>query len=315
MIPILPEILCLSFIETANFPNFKRVERKIMRNILLVCALIVLLPILAAAQGNTFNFQGRLNDGTNPANGAYDLQFKLFDAITGGTQIGSTISRPNTALINGVFSVNLDFGATAFNNPNSIFIEIAVRPNASPNAFTILGPRQQLTVVPFSVRANNATNADTSTTANNALSLGNVPASSYARLDVINNGDLRLTGGLYLDGDIRQASNSSGAVKAMARIRVTRSGFPNFPSAAATVVTCVSAVVPPGTPNCGITFGSTIGEDNVLISFGFSVSNRFVSLTGFNDTVSILGFPNGSTVNVDDTTTNGGSSEFFIYVF
>lgn len=285
-----------------------------MKNYIFVAILITLFNALTAAQGNAFNFQGRLNDGANPANGAYDLQFRLFNSATGGTLIGESL-RPNTPLINGVFSVNLDFGSAAFNNPNSVFIEIAVRPNGSPNAYTILGPRQQLTVVPFSVRANNATFADIATTASNAFSLGNVPASNYARLDVVNSGELRLNGGLSLDGDIRQASNSNGAIKAMARIRVTRSGFPNSPSATATVVNCVSMVVPPGTPDCGITFGSTIGEDNVFINFGFPVANRFVSLTAFNDTASVLFFPNGSTVKIDDTTTNGGSSEFFIHIF
>ena len=48
-----------------------------MKNILLICALIVLFPVFASAQGSAFNFQGRLNDGANPANGAYDLQFRL----------------------------------------------------------------------------------------------------------------------------------------------------------------------------------------------------------------------------------------------
>ncbi len=117
------------------------------------------------AQGNAFNFQGRLNDGTNPANGSYDLQFKLYDAVMGGNQIGTMVGRPNTVLANGVFSVVLDFGASAFNDPASIFIEIGVKPNGSPNAYTILGPRQQLTVVPYAVRAMNATNADHATTA------------------------------------------------------------------------------------------------------------------------------------------------------
>jgi len=55
-----------------------------------------LFPVLAAAQGNAFNFQARLNDGTNLANGQSDLRFRLFNAITGGTQSSSTGSRPNT---------------------------------------------------------------------------------------------------------------------------------------------------------------------------------------------------------------------------
>lgn len=298
-----------------------------MKKIILIITLTFMLPIFAAAQGTAFNFQGRLNDGTNPANGSYDLQFKLFNAATGGTQIGSTVSRPNTALINGVFSVTLDFGASAFTNPNSIFIEIAVRPNASPNAFTILGPRQQLTVVPFAVRANNATNADnalnaqnattatTATTATNALSLGNVSASSYTRLNVINDGEFRLNGAFYVDGDIRQLSTSGGAVKAMALISVTRSGFPNPTTATAQVVRCFSGVALPSAPNCGITFGIVTIGDHVQVNFGFPVNNRFVSLTGVNDTVSFISYPNATTVEVDDTTTNGGSSQFFIYIF
>ncbi len=116
--------------------------------------------MLAAAQGNGFSFQGRLNDGNTPANGAYDLQFRLYDAIAGGNQIGSMVDRPNTVLANGVFSVTLDFGAAAFNNPASVFIEIAVKPNGSPNAFNFLGPRQQLTVVPYAIKAANSDKCD-----------------------------------------------------------------------------------------------------------------------------------------------------------
>ena len=104
-----------------------------MRKLIFIFVLVLLIPAAALAQGNAFNFQGRLNDGTNPANGQYDLQFKLFDAITGGTQIGSTISRPATVLINGVFSVNIDFGAAAFINPNTVFIEIGVKPAGLAN--------------------------------------------------------------------------------------------------------------------------------------------------------------------------------------
>jgi hypothetical protein len=158
-----------------------------------VMLLVVLSASTVFAQGTGFHFQGRLNDGTNPANGRYDLQFGLFNAITGGTQIGATVARPNTVLINGVFSTTLDFGASAFNNPNSVFIEISVKPTGSPNAFTILGPRQQLTVVPFAVRANTATNADT---ANDSLSLGGQPASNYVRLFSTNAGFLNITGNI-----------------------------------------------------------------------------------------------------------------------
>lgn len=322
-----------------------------MKNILLFCALIVLFPVLTAAQSSAFNFQGRLNDGANPANGQYDLQFKLFTAITGGTQIGSVAERPNTTLINGVFSVNLDFGETAFNNPESLFIEIGVKPANSPNAFTILGPRQQLTVVPFAVRsrnstfadlatnATNATNAQSALSAQNALTLITIPGAEFvtktnggadfirnstttqsnSNFNISGNGvvgnNLSVGGNVLMDGDIRQLSTSGGAVKAMAIIRVTRTGFPNPNTATAIVARCFSGVALPSAPNCGITIGTVSLSDRVQVNFGFPVSSRFISLTGVNDTVSFISFPNATTVEVDDTTTNGGSSEFFIYVF
>jgi len=69
----------------------------------------------AAAQGTTaFTYQGQLRDGGTNANGTYTMIFKLYDSLSGGNQIGSGITNSPT-LANGLFSVNLDFGAGAFN--------------------------------------------------------------------------------------------------------------------------------------------------------------------------------------------------------
>lgn len=101
----------------------------------------------------------------------------------------------------------------------------------------------------------------------------------------------------------------------MALMRVTRTGFPNPPTATATVVRCFSGVALPSAPNCGITFGTVGFGDGVQVNFGFPLNNRFVLLTGVNDTASFTLYPNATTVQIDDTTTNGGSSEFFVYIF
>ena len=116
-------------------------SRSILKRLFIVSMFVVLAAATTFAQGTGFNFQGRLNDGTNPANGRYDLEFRLYDAVAGGSQISSPVLKPNSILVNGVFSTTLDFGAAAFNNPNSIFIEIGIRPNGSTNAYTILGLR------------------------------------------------------------------------------------------------------------------------------------------------------------------------------
>jgi len=73
---------------------------------------LVLLSAMAAnAQTSTFTYQGRLNDGGTAATGNYDLQFALWDSLSGGAQIGSTLTISTVAVNNGTFTVTLDFGA------------------------------------------------------------------------------------------------------------------------------------------------------------------------------------------------------------
>ena len=82
-------------------------------------AIIFLIVALAMttsvfAQSSAFSYQGKLNDGGATATGSFQFQFKLFDAPTGGTQVGATISDVAATVTNGVFSVNPDFGAAGF---------------------------------------------------------------------------------------------------------------------------------------------------------------------------------------------------------
>lgn len=95
--------------------------------------------------GTAFTYQGRLNDGGGPASGSYDVQFKLFDAASGGSQVGSTVTLTSVAVANGLFTVGLDFGA-AFTGSKR-WLEIGVR-LAGGGAFAVLTPRQELTPSP-----------------------------------------------------------------------------------------------------------------------------------------------------------------------
>src|SRR5438034_242988 len=60
--------------------------------------------------GSGFSYQGQLKVGGNPSNGQYDLTFALYDALSGGTQVGSTITMLNQTVTTGLFTVTLDFG-------------------------------------------------------------------------------------------------------------------------------------------------------------------------------------------------------------
>ena len=108
----------------------------------------------AVAQGTAFTYQGRFLDGANPANGRYDLRFNLYDAVTAGSQLGTSITNPAVVVSNGLFTVTVDFGAGVFTG-SSRFVEVAARSNTVAVAFTVLSPRQQLTPTPYAITAEN----------------------------------------------------------------------------------------------------------------------------------------------------------------
>ena len=83
--------------------------------IFLVLLLVSISSSVAQGQGPTtsFTYQGRLTDGGTAANGNYDLQFALFDNASGPTQI-ATQTIPNVPVSAGIFTVQLDFNASAF---------------------------------------------------------------------------------------------------------------------------------------------------------------------------------------------------------
>src|SRR6476619_149431 len=118
-------------------------------------SLFIILTVMLSAramfgQTSGFTYQGRLTDGGSPANGSYDLQFALFDAASGNNQIGQTLAVSTVPVSGGVFTVTLDFGASAFTGANR-FLEISARPSGAAG-FTLLTPRQPITATPYALR-------------------------------------------------------------------------------------------------------------------------------------------------------------------
>src|SRR5438552_8635413 len=115
-----------------------------IKNLFMMLALLAGIN-QAAAQGSTaFTYQGQLRDGGTNANGTYNMTFKLYDAVSGGVQIGSPVT-DNPSLANGLFSVNLDFGAGAFNG-GARWLDITV-------AGDTLTPRVQVLSRPYTLFA------------------------------------------------------------------------------------------------------------------------------------------------------------------
>ncbi len=154
----------------------------------LVSLISLALAASAFAQSaTTFTYQGELRDGGLPANGSYDVRFRLFDGLTSPTQLGSQLCVDNVAVVDGRFAVTLDFGFQ-FSSPGRA-LELEVRNGAAGDCsnaggFVILAPRQTITSVPA------ATFSNTSVLATNATLLNNQPASFYSSASNIAAGTL-----------------------------------------------------------------------------------------------------------------------------
>lgn len=117
------------------------------------------LAFTALAQGpvpTVFTYQGKLANSGSPVNGPVDLQFRLFNAASGGVQVGPTVCVDSAAVADGYFTAALDFGAQFAGQ--ALFLDIAVRTNTAlactdPTGYTNLAPRQALTATPYAMYA------------------------------------------------------------------------------------------------------------------------------------------------------------------
>lgn len=160
--------------------------------------MLFLTAFTAFAQTTAFTYQGRLTENSVAASGSYSMQFRLYDALTNGNQIGTTQSALVT-VTNGVFRANLDFGAGVFPAGSERWLEIQV-------GATTLTPRQEVTTVPFAMQSLNATNAE---------QLGGVAANQYVQTNDSRLSDSRTPTGFAggdLTGSFPNPTIANGAV-------------------------------------------------------------------------------------------------------
>jgi hypothetical protein len=97
--------------------------------------------------GNAFTYQGQLKRNGQLVTGDCDVAFRLYDQETLGSQVGSTIIT-TVPVINGLFTVLLDFGAMAFTG-DARWLNVQVMCPGDAG-FDDLG-RQSLTPVPYAL--------------------------------------------------------------------------------------------------------------------------------------------------------------------
>ena len=169
----------------------------------LACTLIGALLLIGPAvfaQTTKFTHQVRLIDTNSVPDGIYEMQFKLFDDVVNGNPVGATLTLdgfgsnpPAVTVAGGVFTVQLDFGADAFNGADR-YVEVAIKYPGEPT-FTTIRPRQQITSKPYAIRSLSAAIADNAAAAEiavNAKQLDGVAASKYVQTSDVRLSDSRL---------------------------------------------------------------------------------------------------------------------------
>lgn len=128
---------------------------RLLSAIAAVAALFVAVPAIAQFKlPSAFTYQGRVEKDGQPLQGKVDFAFRLWDALEGGTQIGSEIQRLGVTVTDGLFNVSLDWGTEPLAN-SPAFLEIRV---SDPGAFAFfdLEPRQPITPAPMAVHSGGA---------------------------------------------------------------------------------------------------------------------------------------------------------------
>jgi parallel beta-helix repeat protein len=182
------------------------------------------------AQNTVFTYQGRLNEGTNPASGTYDLRFAIYDAQSNGNPAGTAITNFGVVATNGFFLAQLDFGAGVFNG-SPRWLEVGVRTNGA-GGFMTLTPRQAITSVPYAITAANVASSGLSGTYGSPLVFNN-PANQFVGSFAGNGVTLSNLNASQLNVGVvplaRLATNAAGAHKILYATSATTAKWEDAP--------------------------------------------------------------------------------------
>lgn len=173
------------------------------QKVIAIVLAITLLPLASSAKaqrpeplqpasatgsvGSTFSYQGKLKKGGTPVSNTCDFRFSLWDQMgtgvppTGGTQIGNTESESGISVTDGLFTVDLNFGSSAFDGQER-YLQITVKCTGDSD-FSTLSPRQPIYATPYALSLRPGASID--------------GASSYANLFVSNSSDADNTFGIH----------------------------------------------------------------------------------------------------------------------
>ena len=121
------------------------------RSLFLAIGVVAMVSVAVGGPlGTDFTYQGQLKDAGVGADGEFDFKFRLYDLTS--TQVGGEIEFEFVQVTDGLFTVELNFGAGVFTG-DALWLEIDVRASGSGDPFATLSPRQPLTAAPYALYA------------------------------------------------------------------------------------------------------------------------------------------------------------------
>jgi len=161
--------------------------------------LAVTFSLSLHAQSSSITYQGRLDEGGNPAGGSFDFRFRLATDPAGNNYVGGPVFTNAVTVAGGLFLVTIDFGAV-FGGSN-YWLEVDVKTNGAAS-YSALTPLQALTPTPYALFATTASNVSgTVSAAQLSGTISSVSISgTYANPVTLNNANNVLSGAFSGNG-------------------------------------------------------------------------------------------------------------------
>ncbi len=137
-----------------------------------------------------FSYQGKLTESGSAVSGTADFGFRLWNAAAGGAEVTTAVTVLGVPVEEGLFTVQLDFGAAAFNG-EARWLEIGVRMPAGVGAYTPLSPRQPLSATPYAIQTRGIhTDSNLNVGINETSPLSTLHVRGSGNLNFLDPGDL-----------------------------------------------------------------------------------------------------------------------------
>ncbi len=220
---------------------------------------VVSTSVMAVPLTTEFTFQGELIDSGSPANGDFDVNFRLYDTAAGGSEVGTVVFVDDLTVSNGLIQTDIDFGDVPFMG-EAVWVQVEIRPGTSVGAFEVLSPRQKVTLTPYSIQSMFVADGGvtSSSIANDAVGTAEIDSSEVQQ---------RVSGTCPV-GSAMRVINESGTVTCQAADDNDWSIVGNFTSS--------------NTPFVGINTTSSIGSGSFMVKSPFSdtFGGMFVDVDG-----------------------------------